>query len=313
MSNRPKRPSFSIAPVADVAHLTNLLGISQADLDALVASASQMYRHVPQKKRDGSKRDTWDAFPPLKQLQEKIKNRFLRRVAFPLYLQTGILDKEFPRDYAHNAAFHAGAKCVVTLDIENFFLSITAVQVLGIWADFFRFDKRVAETLTALTTKDGYVPQGAKTSSYLANLVFWKDEHELFSHLASLGWDYSRLADDVTISSKRLRRGGEVGDMTRTAVGFIQRHGFRVKRSKHKVFWRNTQMIVNNLVVNAHPALPKGERRRIRAQVDALAMATAAGESIDERLRNSTRGKIAKLRRFHPQTANRILRRPSSE
>lgn len=307
MSRRPSRPSFSFALPESVDDLSVLLATPVSKLEALAAQAGQMYRHVPKPKPDGTTRDTWDAFPPLKKVQEQIKNRILQRVSFPLYLQTGIRDKEFPRDYARNAAFHAGAYCVVTFDIKNYFPSITAVQVRAIWSDFFRLDVRVADILTALTTMDGFVPQGAKTSSYLANLAFWKDEHEMHAHLRTLGWEYSRLADDVTVSTKNRCKVAAVNAINRTVIGFIQRHGFHVKRSKHKIFWRNDRMLVNNLVTNIRSALPKEERRKIRAQVDRVKTAIAAGRIVSAKSRNSAIGKEAKLRRFHAATADKIL------
>lgn len=283
-----------------------MLGVEVGHLELIATKSDRLYLYRPRDKKDGSRRDTWDAQPQLKHLHEQIKNCVLRKVRFPLFLQGGILDKEFPRDYARNAAFHAGAHCVVTLDIENFFPSTTAEQVRDIWSRVFRFEEEVARILTALTTKNRFLPQGAKTSNYLANLVFWCDEHELVSHLAGRGWTYSRLADDITLSTMRAPVGSALTAITKTAIGFIQRHGYHVKRSKQKVYWRSGPMTVNNLVVNVHPALPKSERRRIRAQGSTLRTALSSGDSVDPHFISSTRGKIARLRRFH-HNADRIL------
>lgn len=50
------------------------------------------------------------------------------------------------------------------------------------------FSDDVAEILTMLTTKDGGLPQGAVTSSFLANLVFWDYEPSLVEKLAFAGY-----------------------------------------------------------------------------------------------------------------------------
>lgn len=277
-------------------------------LGRLAASANRMYRFVPnQFKKNGNVRETWDAQPQLKGVHEILKTRVLQRVQFPIYLQGSIRDKEHPRDYVRNAAFHIQKKCVVTLDIADFFPSVTDEQIKDIWLNFFRFNNSVVDTLTALTIKDGYLPQGAKTSSYLANLVFWRNEHELVNHLSRLGWTYSRLVDDVTLSIAREPSKAELTKANTTVIGYLQRHGYSIKRSKHEIFFRNRPMRVNNLIVNDRPALPKNQRHEIRAQVHLLNQQHLAGEVPNLKFVRSTKGKTIMLRRFHPQNHNRIL------
>lgn len=284
--------------------LAEMLNLTGPQLGKLTSNANRMYHPGPSKlKSDGTPRETWDAQPQLKTVHEIIKVRLLQRVQFPLYLQGSIRDKNNPRDYVRNAAFHVRKKCVVTLDIANFFPSVTADLVKDIWLNFFRFDNTVADTLTALTTKDGYLPQGAKTSSYLANLVFWSSEHGLVEHLACLGWTYSRLVDDVTISIASEPTIGDLTKVNKTVIGYMQRHGFRIKRTKHEIFNRNHPMRVNNLIVNDRPALPKQKRHKIRAQINALKQQLASGEVPIPKFVRSTEGKAAMLRRFHPGKA----------
>jgi hypothetical protein len=264
-----------------------------------------MYRCNPQTKKDGTQRITWDAQPQLKAVQERINVRFFRKTKFPLYLHGGIRDLEYPRDYVRNAAIHAGARLAVTIDIENFFPSVRAEQVLEIWSQFFRFDIAVAELLTNLTTKDGFLPQGAKTSNYLANLVFWKHEHSIVDALAKHGWRYSRLTDDITVSTAKT----SVENLTyvnRMVIAHLQRHGFRTKRSKHKVLRQHNLMTVNSLVINEKVALPKAERKRIRAQVHQARPHNKVISDIKPSLA-STRGKIAKVARMHPHLAETLL------
>ncbi|MHB9118297.1 MAG: reverse transcriptase family protein [Burkholderiales bacterium] len=289
-----------------------MLELTVPQLGRLAASAYRMYRLVPQLKSDGTLRETWDAQPQLKSVHEILKVRLLQRVQFPLYLQGSIRDKENPRDYKRNAAFHTQKKCVVTLDIASFFPSVTVEHIKDIWSNFFRFDKTVADTLTALTTKDGYLPQGAKTSSYLANLVFWRSEHDLVDYLDQLGWTYSRLVDDVTISITREPSKAELTKVNKTVIGYLQRHGFSIKRPKHEIFYRHRPMKVNNLIVNERPALPKNQRHKIRAQVHTLNQQLAAGEVPDLKFVRCTEGKVIMLRRFHPENRVRILDVPQS-
>lgn len=301
MSNQANRPFYNQAPIRSIETLAEMLALTGPQLGKLASNAHRMYNPGPaQFKSDGTPRITWDAQSQLKAVHEILKVRVLQRVQFPSYLQGSIRDKSNPRDYVRNAAFHVQKKCVVTFDIANFFPSVTADLVKDVWLNFFRFDNSVADVLTALTTKDGCLPQGAKTSSYLANLVFWRSEHKLVAHLACIGWNYSRLVDDVTISIAIEPAKADLTKVNKTVIGHIQHYGFKIKRSKHEVFHRNHPMRVNNLIVNDRPALPKEKRHRIRAQINTLKVQAASGAALDPKFVRSTEGKAVMLRRFHP-------------
>jgi len=306
MSSRPNKPSYNFAPVKDVKTLALALGLTERQLNRLAANAGNMYRRNAVAKKDGSERVTWDAHKQLKEVQGRINQLFFHKVLFPLYLQGSIRDRAYPRDYVRNAKIHAGAHVAITLDIADFFPSTRAELVRDIWKNFFRFAPGVAEVLTRLTTKDGFLPQGARTSSYLANLVFWQREHSLVETLEKRGWRYSRLVDDMTISKAADTSEKELADINRIAIGCFQGYGYSIKRSKHKVLRRNHRVTVNNLVVNVHPALPKEERRRIRAQVHQVKQALTSGTQANEPSVASTRGKIAKVVRLHPELGARL-------
>jgi hypothetical protein len=275
-------------------------------LNRLAANAGNMYRRNAVAKKDGSERVTWDAHKQLKAVQGRINQLFFHKVLFPLYLQGSIRDRAYPRDYVRNAEIHAGAHIAITLDIADFFPSTRAELVRDIWKNFFRFAPDVAEVLTCLTTKDDFLPQGARTSSYLANLVFWQREHNLVETLEKRGWRYSRLTDDMTISTTADTSEKELTDINRIAIGCFQGYGYSIKRSKHKVLRRNHRVTVNSLVVNVHPALPKEERRRIRAQVHQVKQALTSGTQANMPSVASTRGKIAKVVRLHPELGARL-------
>ena len=303
MRPNPNKLCYSFAPIRDLNTLAEVLALAPAQLDQLVRNADRMYRPVPQKKKEGKLRMTWDAFPQLKAVQQLLNARILTKVSYPLYLQAGIRDRKNPRDYARNAAIHAGQACIINEDIANFFPSTTAEQVREIWEDFFRFSPDVALFLTALTTRCGELPQGAKTSSYLANLVFWRNEHDLFRHFEANGFRYSRLADDMTVSSSRALSTAEKSNVMSTLYTFIRRHGYSPKYSKHAIFSRGKRMLVNNLVANRHPALPHEERSAIRALVHRTVVQLEAGnEPTIARSMPTVLGKLGKLKRFHGRT-----------
>ena len=58
-------------------------------------------------KKDGTIRICYDAKPPLKAMQARIKCLILKRVTYPSYLMGGLSE----RDYVRNAKVHAGREC----------------------------------------------------------------------------------------------------------------------------------------------------------------------------------------------------------
>ena len=227
MPPNPLQPFYRHAPIRDLDTLAEVLELSRSQLERMARSADRSYRCSPQKKKDGSERITWDAHRQLKAAQHLIKERILAKVSYPLYLHGGIRDRENPRDYARNAGIHAGSACVINEDISNFFPSTTASQVRAIWLHVFRFSREVAECLTSLTTRHGEMPQGAKTSNHLANLVFWSDEHEFVRHLAVRGLTYSRLTDDITVSSRHPLSRELKSEIVSKFYAFIKRNGYK--------------------------------------------------------------------------------------
>src|SRR3974377_1738556 len=107
----------------------------------------------------------------------------------------GISDKSAARGYLQNAARHVGARVLIQEDIDNFFPATSDGGIRSIWRGFFSFSPGVGKVLTQLPTYTHNLPQEAKTSSYLANLVFWDSEPELFRQLSEDGFTYTRYID----------------------------------------------------------------------------------------------------------------------
>lgn len=308
MLMNPLRPFYRHGPIRDLDTLAEVLEISRAELERLASRANRMYRPIPQKKKkDGSVRMTWDALRALKAVHQLIKVRILAKADYPLYLQGGIRDRQNPRDYARNAGMHAGQACVINEDIADFFPSTTPDQVRDIWEHFFRFPPKVADCLSRLTTRRGELPQGAKTSSYLANLVFWRTEYEIVRHLNSMGLTYSRLVDDITVSSPKPLSRQEKSEVMSIVYSFVKRSGYTPKYRKHDIFDRNERMLVNNLVVNVRPALQSRERQAVRGLVHRVVKTSTASEGVSSDVSLAhVKGKVGRVKRFHPRAGSKL-------
>ncbi len=283
--------------------LSKALGFEEAVLLDLANTANQSYRLAKvEKKSDGSLRQTFDAFDLLKEAHERIKNRILLNVHFPHYLTGSLKGK----DYVVNAKLHVGSKIVISEDVESFFPSTTDKLVFEIWNKFFGFSEDVSTMLTKLTTKDGQLPQGAKTSSFLANLAFWKYEYKIYDEFSKYGLVYSRYVDDITISSKVYLDKSDKTKVIKKVYGMLSSHGYKAKRKKHDISTSGKRMAITKLTVNSdHPSLTAKERSSIRAAVYQL----ENKPKMTPKDFNIVSGLVSKLTRMHKKEGEKLRAR----
>jgi hypothetical protein len=285
-----------------------MLGMPVSELLSLAKRADDLYRIAKSiTKADGSIRTTYDALEPLKDVHRKIKSQILDHVNYPAYLTGSIKG----RDYKVNAKFHAHAKIVINEDISGFFTSTSADRVFNIWRGFFGFSEEVAQCLAQLTTRQGELPQGAITSSFLANLVFWQDEPKLYTQFVAQGLVYSRYVDDIAVSSKTFMDNGAKSDVIRHVYGMLLKHGYQPKRAKHEIATSAVRMAVTKLSVNTKPGLEKSMYSRIRACVHHIEQRMMRGEALPFESGPYARamGQVLHLERFHPGKAVSLKRR----
>lgn len=303
MSQPQRKPRYPHQRIQSVASLAAALHVPEGELLALAKIASSQYRPAkPIPKADGSVRQPWDALSPLKRVQQKIQTKLLRRVEYPYYL-TGSLPGTSPRA---NASLHKAPAIVISEDIAGFFPATRAELVHAIWAGLFGFSEEVAGILTALTTKDGFLPEGAPTSSYLANLVFWDCESRIVDQLAQLDAVYSRYVDDVTVSSSKAMTPAEISRCMAIVYSMFGSRGYKAKRKKHEIVRANAPMRVTKLVVNKRPALPKADRKKVRTAVYRLEGVVNNGHPLPDDIQtqlNSASGRVSRLGQFHPAQA----------
>lgn len=303
----PDCPQYSLPPIRSCASLARMLRCSIGELTRVELAADTLYREVIEVKEDGSPRVCYDAKPPLKAMQARIQCMILKAAYYPSYLMGGLADQENPRDYVRNAKLHAGARVMVNEDVAGFFPSTTDRIIFDIWRQVFHFPPDVSRTLTRLTTRKGQLPQGAKTSSYLANLVFWGLEPIMVEKLQAMGFGYTRYIDDMTISSTADKTPEELGVTINLMASLLKRHGLRFKRRKHKIAYAGERMEVTGLVVGKNSAgLSRAIKSRIRAMVHQceIAAKTTPGDSPALRRAASLVGQYARL---HP-TKGRALK-----
>lgn len=283
-------PSYPFKPIRSMKALARALDEPVELLLQLAQDASDLYRHVPLKKKNGTPRDTYDAFEPLKRVQRKIVDRLLSRVRFPYYVHGGVKDRERPRSIFTNATQHTGARFLILMDIEDFYPSISQKLAEQVFSDCLKFSVDVSEVLACLCCRQGIVPQGASTSGYVANLAFWDVEPALVDWLRGKGLSYSRFADDITVSSAFILSKPDCTEVVSRITSLLVAKGFRQKRSKLHLRKKGQNVLskgaagaltVTGLTVHGStPNVTKKERREIRAAVYEFEMLINTGLSM---------------------------------
>jgi retron-type reverse transcriptase len=198
-----------------------------------------------------------------------LQHRLLRHVLAGLHAHPAACAFERGKSIADNAAPHAGQAVVIKLDVVNFFPSTSASRM----QQYFQrigYSRKAAQLLTRLTTHQDGLPQGAPTSPRLSNLVNFGIDVRLSNLASSYDGQYTRYADDITISLPH--------DNPRRVRGVIQRirhilrsYGYELhQKKKLKILRRHHQQLVTGLVVNERVNLPRKKRRHLRAVLHRL-------------------------------------------
>jgi hypothetical protein len=307
---QPPTTSFRTRPIGTIATLAIMLKLTVSELEELASSASQRYRIAKRiKKPDGSIRVCFDALGSLKDAQGRIQCMILNLVNFPIYLQGGIKDRDSPRGQKANAARHVESEIVITEDIKQFFPSIRRAFVFDIWHKFFCFPPPIADILTKLTTKDGCLPQGTKTSALLANLVFWDIECDLVTDFHLRGIRYTRLIDEITCSSKDRLTPDDKSYIIDALHKMVRRKGLILNTAKQTILRANERQTATKLVINRKTSLPPEQRSSIRSLVRDLKRVPTSSRSSNRYRKQYSRaaGLVSYMKQHHPDQADQLF------
>lgn len=259
---------YNAGSIGTVDVLAKTLGMDRQVLLDMANTASARYYEFSLKKKDKTDRLITAPNFDLKLVQKRINKAIFENVSYPDYLYGGVSEK----DYFKNAIRHSGAHVLISLDIRNFYPSITYASVKKIFQYFCKFSEDVSSILADLTTKDGFVPQGACTSSHLANLLFFDLEHDLVHQLKQQKIVYSRLLDDICLSSTKPLAEKKIQELINKISVFTKLAGCQLKKKKTRITSVSNPenlMYVTGLWINrGRPRVDRVERDLIRVQVN---------------------------------------------
>jgi hypothetical protein len=232
----------------------------------------------------------------------------------------GLLDFVPPHEAAHgfrtahssvtNARAHLGRNVVLRMDLKDFFVSVSAARVAGLFRTL-GYPEAAARALTGLCTTrapaaalavhdparydfelpqlswlerkrllERHLPQGAPTSPALANLCAFRLDLRLAAAADDAGARYTRYADDLTFSGGKdfARRAGRFVSL---AAAIAAEEGFAVNHRKTRVMPQGQRQEVTGVVVNARPNLRRDAYDRLKATLTNCARRGPTNENRD--------------------------------
>ncbi|MDQ6803681.1 MAG: reverse transcriptase family protein [Actinomycetota bacterium] len=350
----PPRPAFTLAPslpalrwptagIDSVAGLAQRLELSSGQL-AWLADVRSLERTVTQPKLRNYR---YRSVPRRSGLPRVIELPKARLKEIQRWVLHEILDHVPPHDAAHgftlgrsvvsHAVLHTGQNAVLRFDLADFFASIAAARIYGIFRTV-GYAPAVAHVLTGVSTNTvplavwrdipsvadprlvqphfwlgrqlatPHLPQGAPTSPALANLAAFRLDRRLTGLATSVGLRYSRYADDLTFSGPTrlpFRRFEE------SVAEIVREEGFSLNRRKSALLSAGGRQSVCGIVVNVRPNVVRAEYDRLKAILHNAARRGPQGQNRSDLsdLEAHLRGRIAWVAQLNPDRGEKLRRR----
>jgi RNA-directed DNA polymerase len=272
---------ISSQSIATIPNLSIALSMSELELDRIRKIPPDLrYKKFTIPKGSGGQRDVYDPIPLLRKVQHRINKRiFQKTIQWPPYLygsipnekveKDGLSKTKIHRDYIACAQNHCEAKSILKLDISNFFENIHRETVKHIFDEFFHYPDEVAEYLTDICCYGERLIQGALTSSYLASLCLFDQEYKVVQKLNRRNLVYTRLVDDITVSSKF--KGYDFSNAESHISNMMLEMDFPLNHSKTKIMRvGSAPLIVHGLIVDFSTLSPYPKLNRSLLEISGL-------------------------------------------
>lgn len=299
----------------DLEQLSRQIHLSRLFLARLFQFSNNYYKAYEIAKKSGGRRLIAQPSKNMKAVQAWI----LREILDKLKSHPASMGFESGKSILDNALPHAGAKKLITIDIEDFFGAITKKQVEIVFKDL-GYNGWVSDYLSEVCTFNDSLPQGGCTSPKLANLVCRGMDEKIQSITKNLGIIYTRYADDISLSSPFDHK---ITHIIKTVEKIINDEGFRINRKKLRVKGPSKKKMVTGLVIDGHKVgIGREKYRLIRAKINHLCKDNQRDHreinhvqgwlsfiySVDKERYERLKGYVEKLKRKYPQSSLQRIR-----
>lgn len=250
--------SKGVPPIFDFQHLCGLLGVRDDFLAAAVHAPESFYRTFETPKRSGGKREITAPYSSLKYVQTWIYKNILLRAKVHGCAH-GFVSK---RSILTNAKIHSHQKCLLKMDLKDFFPSIPKEWVIQLFNSL-GYEGQISYFLASLCCFENALPQGSPASPAISNIVAMHLDRRLYRLAKHFDLHYSRYADDIAFS------GESIPSLFITyASDIITDCGFKVNDSKIRLYGEHGNKIITGIsLATGVPRIPRDYRRRLEKEL----------------------------------------------
>lgn len=203
------------------------------------------------------------------------------------------------KSFIDNAEIHVDKSVVVTMDLRDCFPRVKDKVIFKVFKERLQCSEEIAKLLTRLTTYKTYLPQGAPTSTILANLSLIPMFTEMKRIASKNGLSLTLFVDDISLS------GPNADKFVDQFIKIIQKNGHAVRQKKVKIMRQAKRQEVTGIVVNKKHSVPK---KKIQLYRDTIFALSKKGDLISEKDLNSILGKIEFVRNVSSNQAKELIK-----
>lgn len=283
--------------------VANLVGVSLDRLRSILSIKKSFYTPFSIPKKNGGTRVISPPSADLKEIQARIKTHMRENLRFNRYAHGGVPG----RSIKTNIFPHINKYMVVKIDIADFYPSISEETVFNMFKDA-GYGDGAAHIIAGLTTNDNQLPQGASTSTDIANHVLTKLDKDFVSLSRRHSLAYTRYIDDITISGDK-----DLHYLRKAFLDIIRGHKFEVAAHKLHFMRQHDQQLVTGLVVNSKVRPPKSDISKLKklirncwAENIGVDEVASLEKCSKQTLRNRILGKISNIKSVDKKLARTV-------
>lgn len=246
--------------------LSIFTGLAPADLERIIITAPARYKTYFIPKKSGGFRLIAHPSRELKVLQRYVLDHYLSH--FPVHscatayaVGTSILK---------NASIHAKSRVIIKLDFERFFPSITVrdwTRYLGHQSHEFVDREFVRVSSKLLFWGEGSkvatnLSIGAPTSPMLSNILMYSIDCQIADLAELQGVNYSRYADDITISADSASKVEKFERAIRSIIRRSTSPKLTFNEKKRGIYGKGDRRMVTGLIITPTGGISIGRDRK---------------------------------------------------
>jgi RNA-directed DNA polymerase len=246
--------SKNLPIIFETEHLALLLSRNEKYMNSVVYSPESHYREFKLKKRKGGFRTIDAPYPALLECQKWIQKNILSRVKIN-YCAHGFAKK---KSIVTNAQIHIQQEQLLKIDLKDFFPSIKKGRVIAMFCNL-GYPTEVSFYLASICCLQDCLPQGAPTSPTISNIISLSLDNRIFSFCKKFDLKYTRYADDLAISGKRIPT-----KFIEYLENIIQTESFEINNSKTQLHKGKGKRILTGVAINTDIIrAPKTYKRKL--------------------------------------------------